>query len=401
MRQDAGGRSPSRATPARAEIRLLALRALGSGNAEALRKIAAGVAASSAGADAEANGTSLTGTRLKKWGVQTEMAVNDLCRAGLARYARPDRVQITGRGEALLKEAGGHASGGDHAAGQARGRQEPDSPAERGISDALLCRLSPEYRQWRENARVGARPRRNPGKSPSVSSGIVAAIDMLGAANERTECEDIKVHKRWARLVNLARSLFRPKDGFEVRAESDTIKVVGGGYGAETLLKSFGLSSWRIIVEGIKVDVPVRGCVAAGRYCTGNEYLVTGEAVREAKEWHEAADWIGVVAAPSAGTELDKMKDADRGGPDSVHEYYAKYRVPFKAGLVDAWAVNWPRQCNVVYGDDGLEKIAQIVAGNLKKPLGLSAGRKWRNTKKFYEEYRRAWDPYRLESGTG
>lgn len=378
MRQDAGGKPLGRTTLTRSEIRRLALRALGSGGAKTIREVATCIAGSSAGANAEAGGGQLSKSRMKKLGVQAELAVNDLWRAGLVRCARSGRVQIAEAGEELLKK-----------------------PAERGISDALLCTLSPEYRQWRENAHVGARPRRKPGKRPSVSSGIVAAIDMLGAANKRTEREDIEAQKRWARMVNLAKSLFLPKDGFDVRAESDTIKIVGSGCGVEALLKLFGMSSWRIIVEGIESDVPVRGCVAAGRYCTGSEDLVTGEAVREAKVWYERADWIGVVAAPSAGSELDKMERADLVGPDSVREYYARYSVPSKAGKDDAWAVNWPRQCDVVYGDGGLEKIAQIVDGNLKRPLGPRAGRKWRNTKKFCEEYRRGWDPYRSESSAG
>ncbi len=144
---------------------------------------------------------------------------------------------------------------------------------------------------------------------------------MLGTTNARTEREEMELHEQWAGLVTMARGLFRSRDGFDIRAESDTIKVVGTGHDSGTLLKLLGMLSSRIIIRGIETGMPVRGCVAAGKYCTGIEDLVTGETVSEAKKWHDRAEWIGIVTAPSAGAELDRMEEKDGGEPGSVHDY--------------------------------------------------------------------------------
>ena len=384
------GKPPGRAVPGRSYLRLVVLKALAAGVVGGLQEIAAGIAITHLGMDAATLDAYLPGGRRRELDRNVELAAGDMEHAGLVRRGAGGRMRITASGGALLGKMGEMAGEAGSAGAQAAGGWE----AEPAISDRLLRQLSPAYREWQDGGQAGRTPRRGTGKAAKVSTGIMASIDVLGAANERTDHEEMEFHGGWASLVAFARHLLRPRDGFDVRTESDTIKVIGSGHDAGTLLKLFGMSSWRIIVKGIESDMPVRGCVAAGKYWTGNEDLVTGGAVREARVWYEYADWIGIMAAPSAGAELDRLERADRGGLDSMREYYTKYNVPSKAGKTSAWAVNWPRQCEAT-SEDRMVGVNRIIGANLKKPLGQSAGRKWRNTKEFCDVTRRSWVPYR------
>ena len=390
-----GGGREATAVPGRSRFRFLVLEALAGGAGAGLQEIAAGIAAAWLGTGDAAPGARLQGGPRQELDRSIELAAADMARAGLVRRGIGGRMQVTAAGKALLDKMGGMYDG----AGSAEARA-PDGGAggwEAGpaISNKLLRQLSLAYREWQDGRPEARAPRRGAGRAAKLSSGIVASIDMLGAANERTESEEIELHRKWASLVAFAKSFFYPRNGFDVRAESDTIKIIGGGRDTGTLLKLFGMSSWRIVVRGIEIDMPMRGCVAAGKYCKGGEDLVTGEAVRDAKAWYEHADWIGIMATPNAGEELDRMEKADRGGLDSVHEYYMRYVVPTRAKARSVWAVNWPRQCEATYGDAKVKEIDRIIGDTLKKLPDLDARRKWRNTKEFCSASRSSWVPYR------
>ena len=389
-----GGRPPDRAVPGRNLLRFLVLRALAGDGAASLQGIAAGIAITRLGMGAATLDAYLPGGPRRELDKNIELAAGDMARAGLVQLGPGGRMQVTAGGNALLDKMGEMYGGAGYADARAPDGRAGEWEAEPAISDRLLRHLSPAYKEWQDGGQVASVAHRGTRGAAKVSNGIVASIDMLGTTNERAEHDEMELHEKWTGFVTFAKSLFHTRDGFDVRAESDTIKIVGNGHDTETLLKLFGRSSWRIVVRSIEIDMPVRGCVAAGKYCTGNEDLVTGEAVREAKAWYEYADWIGIMAAPSAGVELDKMEKADRGGCDSMHGYYTRYDVPSKTEVVSAWAVNWPRQCEATYGNAKTKEMDQIMGDTLKK-LGLDAGRKWRNAKEFCDASRRSWVPYR------
>ena len=393
-RQRGGGREAT-AVPGRSRLRFLVLEALADGAGAGLRGIAAGIAAACLGTGDATHGARMPGGPRRELDRNVELAAADMVRAGLVQRGIGGRMQVTAAGKALLDKMGGMYGGAGSADAQAPDGGAGGREAEPAISNKLLRQLSSAYREWQDGGTEAREARRGSGRAAKLSSGIVASIDMLGAANERTESEEMELHRKWASLVAFAKSLFYPRNGFDVRAESDTIKIVGGGRDTGTLLKLFGMSSWRIVARGIEIDIPMRGCVAAGKYCKGSEDLVTGEAVREAKMWYEHADWIGIMATPSAGEELDKMEKVDRGGLDSVHEYYMKYVVPTRAKASSMWAVNWPRQCEATYGDAKVKEIDRIISDTLKKLPDLDARRKWRNTKEFCSASRSSWVPYR------
>ncbi len=324
-----------------------------------------------------------------------ELAANDLARAGLVRLTPANDMRISADGRALLEATDETLGRTNAAGGRSRMRSE--------ITDALLCELSPAYQRWQSGpppAAVDELPRKAEGR-PEEACGIFAAIDMLGTKEAWRRRGQIELQNLWKDLVDYTRQVLRPEDGFDVTTWSDTIVVMGSGRTTADLLKAFGMASWRIVAKSMQDNVPVRGCVAEGGYCTGTESLVLGEAVDEAIEWYERAQWIGIMATPSAVSVLNKMEKMDAVGLDAMHEYYARYDIPSKTGADSAWAVNWPRQCEATGEGGGAEGMMQIVKDGLRRSPDERAERKWLNTGKFCDSVIRGWDPYRKWESPG
>ena len=400
-RRGAGGKNPGRrrgggreatAVPGRSRLRFLVLEALADGAGAGLRGIAAGIAAACLGTGAAAPGVRLSGGPRRELDRNVELAAGDMEHAELVRRGTGGRMQITAGGRALLSRMGeavgeaGSAGAAGREGGAGGWRTKP------AISNSFLRKLSPAYREWQDGGPEARAPRRGAGGDAKMSSGIVAAIDMLGTAEAWRTRDLVDLHRRWDELSGLAKRVLRPKDGFAVTTESDAIKVTGSGHGTADLLRAFGRSSWRIVVKGLQIGVPVRGCVAAGEYCTGPGELVMGRAVAEAKEWHDRAQWIGIAAAPSAGSVLDEIVRADAAGADPVRRRYAMYDIPSKSGADAGWAVNWPGQCEETGIGGGAAGMMRIIKDGQKNAPDESAALKWVNTGKFCDDMIRGWD---------
>ena len=381
--------------PSRSELRLLVLRALAGGSAVGLSSLATGTAASRSGQGAGTLDAYLAGEWRGRLDRGVELAANDLARAGLVRLTPANDMQISSDGRALLGATGEVLARANAAVERSRMR-----PA---LSNALLRKLSPAYRQWQDGpplAATGEQIRKAVGR-PERTIGIVAAIDMLGTKEAGRERGQIELQYLWKGLADLARRILRPEDGFAVTTESDAIKVMGSGRSTAYLLKAFGMASWRIVAKSMQYNVPVRGCVAVGVYYAGLENLVTGSAVNEANAWHDRAQWIGVAATPSACAVLDAMEKADAVGLDAMHEYYARYDIPSKTGADAAWAVNWPRQCEATGKGGGTKGMMQIIRAGLGRSPDKGAERKWLNAGKFCDSVICGWDPYRKWESSG
>ena len=369
----------------------MVLKALAAGIVGGLQDIAAGIAITHLGMDAATLDAYLPGGPRRELDRNVKLAAGDMEHAGLVRRGAGGRMRITASGGALLGKMAEVVSGAGSAGAQAAGGWE----AEPAISDKFLHELSPAYREWQDGVTEAQAPRRGAGADAEMSNGIVATIDMLGTAKAWKTRDVPELQRRWDELSGFAERVLRPEDGFVVRTESDAIIVTGSGHSTADLLRAFGGSSWRIVVKGLQIGVPMRGCVAAGEYCASpRRGLVMGKTVDEAKRWHGRAQWIGIAAAPSAGSVLDKIVRADAAGIDPVRHYYAKYDIPLRRRTNAAWAVNWPRQCEETGMGGGAAEMMRIIRDGRVKAPGKSAAFKWVNTEKFCGDMIRGWDPF-------
>ena len=374
----------------------MVLEALADGGGAGLRGIAAGIAAAHLGMDAAAPGFHLQGEQGRELGRNVELAAGDIEHAGLVRRGGGGRMRITASGGALLGKMGEVVGGAGSAGAPAQeGSAAGGWKAEPAISNRFLRELSPAYREWQDGAPEEGAPRCGAGGDVEMLNGIVAAIDMLGAAKAWETHDMQELQRLWDELAGFAERVVRPEDGFVVTTESDTIKVTGSGHSAADLLRAFGGSSWRIVVRGLQIGVPMRGCVAAGEYCASpRRGLVMGKTVDEAKDWHDRAQWIGITATPSAGAVLSETVRADAVAADPVRRYYAKYDIPSKSSTDAAWAVNWPRQCEETGMGGGAAEMMRIIRDGQRKAPDKGAALKWVNTEKFCGDMISGWDPF-------
>ena len=386
----AGGKPPGR-VPGRSLLRFLVLETLAAGGSVDMLGVATRIAVAHLGAGGATLDAYLAGGRGTELDRGVRLAAGDMAHAGLVRLGPGGRMQIAAGGKALLDKIGEMGGAGGSAGEQALEGDAGGWKTKPAISNEFLRRLSPAYREWQDGGPAEGQPSRVTGGSAKISNGIVATIDMLGASEAWRTRDQVELHHLWTELIGLAKRVLRPKDGFAVTAESDAIKVTGSGRSAADLLEAFGRSSWRIVVRGLQIGVPVRGCVAEGEYCAGNTGLVTGRAVAVAKEWHDRAQWIGIAAAPSAGDVLDGM---ERAGAGSVRECYVKYDIPSKSGTDEGWAVNWPRQCEETGMGGGAAAMMRIIRDSRKRAPDESAALKWANTGEFCNRMIRRRSPF-------
>ena len=396
---EGGGKPLARTSPGRSHLRFLVLKALagnGGGSDAGLLEIAASIATAHHGVGGAAPCGRPPSEQMLELGRGVKLATGDMEHAGLVQLGTGDRMQITASGRALLGKMG-EVAGGSSSAGAPtqEGSAAGGWKAEPAISDRFLRELSPAYREWQDGGPEEGAPRCGAGGDAEMSNGIVAAIDMLGTAKAWKARDMPELLRLWDGLSGFAERVLRPEDGFVVTTESDAIIVTGSGHSTADLLRAFGGSSWRIVVKGLQIGVPMRGCVAAGEYCASpRRGLVMGKTVEEAKDWHNRAQWIGIAATPSAGFVLDEIVRADAAGIDPVRHCYAKYDIPSRRGTDAAWAVNWPRQCEETGMGGGAAEMMRIIRDGQKKAPDDDAALKWANTGKFCGDMISGWDPF-------
>ena len=285
------------------------------------------------------------------WGI-----MSSLCNAGLAEGTTVRRFRITEKGIDV------------------HGRHKPL------LTGEILEKESMDYR--RLSAYKGPLvPAPTPKNAPLASkSGIVALIDMLGTRGPHEARGAARMHGNWNALLSRAKGLaWREKElqGCNVSAFSDTMIITAEG-DAEALLGAFGRACTLLIPASICLDIPIRGCVAAGKFFQSSGKLITGPAITEAAAYYELPQWIGISCCPSAHSRIDGMA----GG----RACYTGYDIPLKSSVeYNGLAVNWPDYYNREHAgrEKELDCMLRRLECRLKIPSDISASLKWRNTRDF------------------
>ena len=245
-----------------------------------------------------------------------------------------------------------------------------------------------DRRKSRESIRKGEAE-----AEPRVRCGIVAMIDVLGVRGSWKENGNggtPELHEKWNKLLGSAKSSLENdeilKNEMTFTAFSDTMFITVRGDDYARLLLSFSKAMWSVIANGIMEDVPLRGCVSCGSYFWSNDDLFTGRAVDEAAAYYSLPQWIGISAAPSANGALNKVMP---NLPYLDGNVYKRHDIPLKASVEqDAWALNWPRQCEDDDKDEEgkMGKILERINEKMGSLTDIGAALKWRNTRKFCNE---------------
>ena len=236
-------------------------------------------------------------------------------------------------------------------------------------------------------------------------SGFVILLDELGTKiNDKNNAQDRLT--KWSKLVYELRNHFvyniydkRIMQDTRVTSFSDNIMITiddSRGIGSDknkesdiklhNFLNIVGNALGKFIINAMKSDVFLRGCISYGEY-SYNEYSTRGAAVIEAGSYYEIPNWVGV----SLTTGLyGRMINRYRG---KVSDNFIEYDIPTHQNNEHGIALNipmiWKNQHMNNYSlsaYDVRDEFKDIFEKKLSEDLQYGASIKFRNTLKFLEE---------------
>lgn len=214
-----------------------------------------------------------------------------------------------------------------------------------------------------------------------MKKGVITLVDILGWKGIWQREEDpVKKLKDFIGGLNNAINTVKKESNMlselkiSIHSISDTIAIITYCDNASVALKFHALVNCAVVAESIKRNIPMRGATSYGDLSIEGNIMV-GPAVDEVAEWYEAANWIGIIQAPSA---LFLTNSEDFG---EYKNFLKKYPVPVKGiGTMETYCVNWPKAWQRNDCKEGLiKKFSEM--GTLS-PL---VAKKYENTLKFYE----------------
>jgi hypothetical protein len=147
----------------------------------------------------------------------------------------------------------------------------------------------------------------------------------------------------------------------------------------------------KILVEFHRNNIFLRGSVGYGEYIqSGNTYI--GPVIDDVAEWHEKADWIGIISTPKTNYLLDTFSTITFGVNNYKVASFLKYEVPIKGNLsANLYCLNWPGFMQASFNESpqkGLKSKVRIAMENLfsKQPeFNISVLKKYENTLNFID----------------
>jgi len=225
--------------------------------------------------------------------------------------------------------------------------------------------------------------------------GIVILLDALGAS----EYSEEKIKKFLSArteinsgIADLARS--GPAGGLlstpSIYTFGDTIVITiqfkgKKKYGSQIVCAA--LLMRRYLFHSLEQGILVRGSFAIGSYIEDSESnTVMGEAITDAAQWYEKADWMGVASTPRTNSALEFYVT-----PESLSrpKFLHKYSVPLKGGsALDLYSIAWPG----VFHDETILKHRKKANPRtwfleIFKDFSFpaSATSKYENTKRYFD----------------
>jgi len=200
-------------------------------------------------------------------------------------------------------------------------------------------------------------------------------------------------------LETTNQSLYRP----EIVVCQDTIFITWNvidpaDYTA--LAIKLGAMLLKSLVHALNWKLLFRGAISAGSFIShgigipsrsSNERkfkVVVGPAVRDAWNWHDRAEWMGVVATPSMGFKLSSEHERRVVKSEPLFEEFVRYQVPLKGDKKsEMWCVAWPRELIGAHRDEARLRLLRYMEGFEILP---GTENKYSNTLQFFEK---VWSP--------
>lgn len=254
--------------------------------------------------------------------------------------------------------------------------------------------------------------------SRKVKYGIVCILDLLGAKNFDIQNAEEFLDNR-DEIINTATENVQKEElaplniALEKFTFGDTIlfcwDLTGGTGKKMEVTKKLQLCLIRaghlinqFITLGVSKGLPFRGAISIGSYLS-EKSTVIGPAVADAASWYEQADWIGVMATPSAGFHIREFVElgkhlAERDGEESslMEDQFSKFFVEYekvpikKSGASDKmrlWVSSWPFILKRTADDIPAKEFHMFSQFIARMPVPKGTESKYFNTENFFRWY--------------
>lgn len=236
--------------------------------------------------------------------------------------------------------------------------------------------------------------------------GFIVMLDALGVRNMTMEQSKDFLSAR-DELINIIYKRARKKfismnisSSLKIYAFGDTIIICLESEDFCTQINEFGFLLRIIFFASFEKDILWRGAISYGDYfCRDKDIL--GPAVYDAANWHEEADWMGLIATPACGIKMSEY--AQKISKRDKFELYVKfiqYAAPLKMNghKTLRWVQAWPayylieQEVKLITQDECSDKAKEKLFKHLGKhfiPKGTE--KKYQNTIDFFNWYCGEW----------
>lgn len=198
--------------------------------------------------------------------------------------------------------------------------------------------------------------------------GIVALMDALGA---RTM--SIQSSEEYLESITFLKGKIQSIYQIALEASSDpsaldTLAELKPRFFGDSILMTYQVQDEELLIDYLRklvatlnCFVPIaiergilfRGAISIGCYLE-KQNVALGPAVTDAANWYEKADFIGIIATPSASHHI-KAAFTKKFDPDALDcppgRFLVTYDVPLSDGeTLGTYALNWPDAASVIYG---------------------------------------------------
>lgn len=295
--------------------------------------------------------------------------------AGLISDPEKAHYKITDLGEKFLKE----------------------NPNLREMTKEHLLTFEDFKTWWMENE--AQKKRRRIEKKPIEGNGVIIMIDALGTKGIHERIPSRRITETWRNfttdLKNKIELDLSSDDKFTFHSFSDTIIVAIVTKKIDDVLYKISRIFTKFIIESMVIDRPIRGCISIGPIIM-DDIQVVGDAIKEASEYFELPQWIGISACPSAHHKIEELQEKDSKKTDS---HFQPFDLPLRNSIeLGALAINWTEPANEdvsyyakIHGRKEYENIDiyDFFRKKSENSRNLGIVSKWRNALRFFTEVRK------------
>lgn len=186
-------------------------------------------------------------------------------------------------------------------------------------------------------------------------------------------------------IIGAAAKLGPAPEGRKVLGLSDTLLITAWGpESPEKYLPTVASYLRPIFGAALEGGVLLRGVISIGEWVeldppSPDNVLLVGQAIDDAAEWYDKANWMGVALTPRAGFGWS----ATHSGPDPLGPI-VEYTVPLKDRELELdrplrYAVNWPATSKL--------SVANLLERFSKTPIPPESTRKYHETAEFFRKF--------------